>query len=80
MGTELVGKVELANGEQVWVVAWEHELDEATRVQAHRMRNARVTDAGGNRIDQLGFFAFGVNDDGTGMLLDVTIDDARYES
>jgi hypothetical protein len=80
MGTELVGKVELANGEQVWVVAWEHELDEATRVHADRMRNASVTGEDGKRIDQLGFLAFGVNDDGTGMLLDVTIDPALHDS
>ena len=47
MGTELVGKVELANGQQVWIVVWEHEPDAEGRARLEQLRDARVTDAEG---------------------------------
>jgi hypothetical protein len=80
MGTELVGKVDLANGEQVWVVSWEHELGEAATGQYERLRNARIVGADGKRMEGMGALAFGVEDGGIGMFLDVTVDDGPPEA
>jgi hypothetical protein len=76
MGTELVGTLTLANGEQVWVVAWEHELDEKGRVQIERLRQARVFDAEGNKIENVGALMFGV-EDSVGVFIDVTFERDR---
>jgi hypothetical protein len=72
MNTELIGKVDLANGEQVFVVSRERPMDEATRRQVDRLRDARIIDAQGNQIPKLGMLAFGVEQDGVGTFLDVT--------
>jgi len=71
MGTELVGKLNLANGEQLFVVAWTHEMDEKTVRRIERFRGARIFDGEGNPVPNTGFLAFGV-EDGVGFFLDVT--------
>lgn len=73
MGTELVGTFILANGEQVWVVVWEHELDDEQRARMDSLRQTRVLDAEGNRIDNFGALMFGV-EDSVGVLMDVTFE------
>lgn len=79
MGTELVGKVELENGEQVFVTSLVREMGAALRANVHRLRSARIMDAEGNPIEKTGMLAFGREpnpdaDDGTfvGTLIDVT--------
>jgi hypothetical protein len=72
MGSELVGKVDLANGEQVFVVAWTHEMQEETRSQIERFRGAKILDAEGKPVPNTGLLAFGVEQDGLGFFIDVT--------
>jgi hypothetical protein len=73
MGTELVGTFKLSNGQQVWVVAWEHELDDEQRARTDGLRKTRVFDAEGNRIDDLGALMFGI-EGSVGVLHDVTFE------
>jgi hypothetical protein len=78
MGTELVGKVELANGQQVWIVVWEHEPGTGARAQVEQLRKSRVTDVEGNPIDNLGAVMFGLEEDGSvGVLTEVTFEQRR---
>jgi hypothetical protein len=79
MGTERVGKVDLENGEVVFVTSIVREMEEATRSKIAQMRSARILDAEGNLIQKTGMLAFGVEsnpdaDDGTfvGTVIDVT--------
>jgi hypothetical protein len=79
MGTELVGKVELENGEQVFITSLAREMGAALRANVDRLRSARILDGGGNPIQKTGMLAFGREpnpdaDDGTfvGTLIDVT--------
>src|SRR5262245_55169183 len=79
LGTGLVGKVQLANGEQVFVTWLRQPMVEALRRYVERLRSAHLLDAAGNPRDKSGVPAFGKEsnqdaDDGTqvGMLLDVT--------
>jgi hypothetical protein len=71
MGTELVGKVDLANREQVFLVAWTHEMEEATRKEVERLRGARILDAEDKPVANTGILGFGVAN-GVGFFLDVT--------
>jgi hypothetical protein len=87
MGTELVGEVELENGEHVFVTSIVREMEDATRTQVVQMRSAKILDAEGNLIldaegnliQKTGMLAFGYEpnpdaDDGTfvGTIVDVT--------
>lgn len=79
MGTELVGKVELQNGEQVFITSVVRETGAALRANVDRLRSARMLDADGSPIHKTGMLAFGREanpdaDDGTfvGTLIDVT--------
>jgi len=72
MGTQLIGKVDLANGEQVFVVAWEHGLDAKARAEMARLRSVRVFDAAGDPMTSIGLLAFGVEEGGVGVFLDLT--------
>jgi hypothetical protein len=72
MGTELIGKLDLANGEHVFVVAWTHEMEEKTLNQIARFRGAQILDGEGNPIANTGLLAFGVEQDGVGFFIDVT--------
>jgi hypothetical protein len=78
MGTQLVGKVALENGEQVFVTSLVRTMDEAQRAGVDRLRSVRAFDAEGNRL-RTGMLGFGYErnpdaDDGTfvGNLIDVT--------
>lgn len=79
MGTELVGIVELENGEQVFVTSLVREMGAALRENVDRLRSARILDRDGNPIEKTGMLAFGREpnpdaEDGTfvGTLIDVT--------
>lgn len=72
MGTQLVGTVDLANGQRVWVVAWEHPFEGPGRERLDQLRRARVEDAEGNQIENLGMLAFGVEDH-VGVMTEVTL-------
>jgi len=79
MGTELVGEVELENGERVFVTWLVKPIEEATRRNVEQLRSARIFDAEGNPIRRTAMLAFGREPnpdaaDGTfvGTLLDVT--------
>lgn len=79
MGTELVGKVELENGDEVFVTSLIREMGAELRAQVERLRGATVLDRDGNRIEKTGMLAFGTEpnpdaEDGTfvGTVVDVT--------
>ena len=79
MGTKLVGKVELQNGQGVFITSVVREMTAGLRAQVEMMRAGRILDADGNPIEKTGMLAFGTEpnpdaDDGTfiGTLLDVT--------
>lgn len=79
MGTELVGEVELENGERVFVTSIVRPMETVTREHVDRLRRARILDAEGNPIQKTGMLAFGHEpnpdaDDGTfvGTVIDVT--------
>jgi hypothetical protein len=79
MGTELVGKVELENGEYVFVTSKVRSMEAATREHVDKLRSARILDADGNIVQKTGMLAFGHEpnpdaDDGTfvGTVIDVT--------
>jgi hypothetical protein len=79
MGTKLVGKVELENGEHVFVTSIVRPMEAALRKQVDKLRSARVLDGDGNIIEKTGMLAFGYEpnpdaDDGTfvGTVIDVT--------
>jgi hypothetical protein len=75
MGTSLIGRVQLENGQQAFVTSVVREMDHALRETIAQVRSTRVANAeGGN-----GVLAFGREpnpdaDDGTfiGTLIDVT--------
>jgi hypothetical protein len=75
MGTRLVGHLDLANGEQVFVVSWEHEITREISQTIERIRSARVVDQKGDTVDGIGALAFGSEAEGYGTFLDVTITD-----
>ena len=77
--TELVGTVDLENGERVFVTYAVRPIEQALRDNIDNVRAARVLDAEGNPIRQSGMLAFGQEpnpdaDDGTfvGVMVDVT--------
>lgn len=79
MGTQLVGKVELENGEQVFVTSLSREMGAELRTQVETLRSATILDGEGNRIEKTGMLAFGTEpnpdaEGGTfvGMVVDVT--------
>lgn len=79
MGTKLVGKVELQNGQGVFITSVVREMGAGLRAQVEKMRAGQLLDAEGNPIEKTGMLAFGTEpnpdaDDGTfiGTLLDVT--------
>jgi hypothetical protein len=79
MGTDLVGKVELENGEHVFVTSIARPMEAASREHVDRLRRATILDAEGNVIRKTGMLAFGHEpnpdaDDGTfvGTVVDVT--------
>jgi hypothetical protein len=79
MGTGLVGKVQLENGEQVFVTWLSRPMTDGFRHQVERLRSARILDAAGGPMEKIGMLAFGTEpnpdaNDGTrvGILCDVT--------
>jgi hypothetical protein len=78
MGTQLVGKVELEKGEQVFVTSLVRVMRRELRATVDRLRSAPILDEG-QPIDKVGMLAFGAEpdpdaDDGTqvGTVIDVT--------
>jgi hypothetical protein len=79
MGTGLVGTVQLANGERVFVTWRIQPMEEALRRHVTYLRSIRVVDKDGNFIEKPERLVFGKNpnpdaEDGTevGKLLSVT--------
>lgn len=79
MGTKLVGKVELQNGEGVFITSVVREMGAELRARVDKMRAGRILDGEGNPIEKTGMLAFGTEpnpdaDDGTyiGTLVGVT--------
>jgi hypothetical protein len=79
MGTELVGRVDLENGERVFVTSIVREMQEETRAHVDKLRSARILDVSGDPIEKTGILAFGFEpnrdadtDTFIGTLLDVT--------
>lgn len=79
MGTDLVGKVKLENGEQVFVTSVARPMGKPMRGNVDRLRHARLLDDDGNPIQKTGMLGFGHEpnpdaDDGTfvGSVIDVT--------
>jgi hypothetical protein len=79
MGTRLVGEVQLANAERVFVTWLIRPMAEGTRRYVAQLRSARIVDADGYPIEKAGMLAFGVepNPDAKdetyiGTFLDVT--------
>lgn len=78
MGTELVGTVELENGERVFVTLLVREMEASMGAKVHSLRSLRILDAEGNVIQKTGMLSFGLEpnpdaDDGSfvGSLIDV---------
>ena len=72
-------RVELENGELVFVTSIVRPMEAETREQADKLRSARILDADGNIVQKAGMLAFGHEpnpdaDDGTfvGTVIDVT--------
>jgi hypothetical protein len=79
MGTGLVGKVELADGQRVDVTSRAAPMGAELRANVDRLKNMRILDADGNPIEKTGALAFGIEPnpdaaDGTeiGTFVDVT--------
>jgi hypothetical protein len=79
-GTKLVGRVELANGEGVFITGVVREMEAELREQIAWLRSGRVRDAKGKPVENIGLLAFGTQpnpdaDDGTsiGIFTDVTL-------
>jgi hypothetical protein len=79
MGTGRVGKVDLENGEQVFVTSLVRPMEASMRANVDRLRSARILDADGNLVQKTGMLAFGHEsnpdaNDGTfvGSIIDVT--------
>ena len=84
MGTRLVGSVNLANGQTVFVTSLSHQLSPQIVQQIADLRAARVTDTDGREVDKVGMMSFGREpnpdaQDGTeiGILVDVTRTEAH---
>jgi hypothetical protein len=71
MNSKLVGEVVLANGAQVFVVSVTHVMDDQLSAAAERVRDARILDADGERIEGLSITSFGV-ENGVASFIDVT--------
>ena len=78
MGAGLVGKMDLENGEEVFVTSLVRHMDAPMRANVDGRRSARILDADGNLIEKTGMLAFGHEpnrdaDDGTfvGFVIDV---------
>jgi hypothetical protein len=78
MGTSLVGTASLANGGGVCLVAWMHEMnrDQLGRLNEFRTR-VRVKSKDDDIVENVGALLVGVDDDGTGWLIDVRLDDGQ---
>jgi hypothetical protein len=72
MGTDLVGQVELANGQQVFVTSRENEIAEDLAKRIAQIRNVQVKDQQGRTPEGFGALAFGT-EEGYGTFLDVSI-------
>jgi hypothetical protein len=79
MGTGLIGEVQLANEERVFVTWIVRPMGESLSHEVLRLRSASIVDADGNPIEKIGMLAFGTEPnpdakDGTyiGKFLDVT--------
>lgn len=79
MGTKLIGEVELANGERVFVTWLVRPMEDETRRHVEKLRAARIINADGSWVEKTGMLAFGTEpnpdaDDETfvGTFLDVT--------
>ena len=79
MGTGLIGAVQLANEERVFVTWLVRPMEEALRHHVLRLRSAQIINAEGKPIEKIGMLAFGTEpnpdaEDGThiGKFLDVT--------
>jgi hypothetical protein len=79
MGTGLIGAVQLANEERVFVTWLVRLMEEALRHHVLRLRSAQIINAEGKPIEKIGMLAFGTEpnpdaEDGThiGKFLDVT--------
>lgn len=79
MGTQLVGMVELENGERVYVTWLPREIDAPLRENIERLRSVRLLDAEGSPVEKTGMLGFGTEpnpdaEDGTKVatLVDVT--------
>ena len=79
MGTKLLGRVDLPNGQAVFVTALAHAVDSNLAAQVARLRNAQIADADGNAVEKVGMMAFGREpnpdaQDGSeiGILVDIT--------
>lgn len=79
MGTGLVARVELENGERVWITSRVEEMSDEMRAEVDRLRSVPIFDLTGEVVTKTGMLAFGTEpnpdaDDGTfvGVLIDVT--------
>jgi hypothetical protein len=80
MNTEFIGKVDLANGEQVFVVAQPRVMHANLLAQVHKLRSTPLIGKDGKPFEKAGMLAFGHEPNldapgsGTsvGMFLDVT--------
>ena len=79
MGTQLIGMVELENGERVYVTSLPREMDVPLREKIERLRSVRVLDVEGKVVEKTGMLGFGTEPnpdaaDGTEVatLVDVT--------
>lgn len=79
MGTKLLGRVDLPNGQAVFVTALAHPIDGNLAAQVARLRAARIADSDGNSVERAGMMAFGHEPnpdahDGSeiGILVDIT--------
>jgi len=79
MGTQLIGMVELENGERVYVTSLPREMDVTLREKIERLRSVRVLDVEGKVVEKTGMLGFGTEPnpdaaDGTEVatLVDVT--------
>jgi hypothetical protein len=81
MGTQLVGVVDLENGEQVYVTALARPINDELRDHIQKLRGTRIVDGAGKLIEKTAILSFGTepnrdakDDTEVGTFLDVTRD------
>lgn len=79
MGTSLIGRVTLANGQVVFITSMAHPIQSSLRAQIEKLRKVRVFDSMTGEIKAGGMLAFGTEpnpdaDDGTrvGILMAIS--------